>query len=134
VTIRVGVWVGIMRVGIIRCLSNARRCPATSCLRAISEKEGNFSDYGDVELVGITTCGGCPAGDTKTNLEEVELLLNRGAEAIHISNCAVSLCPFLSKLKEDIQKAHPGLKLVIGTHSNRLAWAGIKDQYPRAVA
>jgi len=47
-----------MRVGIIRCLSNARKCPATSCLRAISEKEGNFSDYGDVELVGITTCGG----------------------------------------------------------------------------
>jgi predicted metal-binding protein len=121
------------KVGIIRCLSNARRCPATGCLKVIKEKEGNFKDYGDIELVGITTCSGCPAGDTKTDLEEVELLLNRGAEVIHTSNCAVSLRPFLSKLNEDIQKAHPSPKLVTGTHSNRLAWAGIRDQYPRVV-
>lgn len=122
-----------MRVGIVRCLSHSHNCPATACFRAIIEKEGSFANYGDVELVGITTCGGCPVDNTKSNLEEVELLLNRGAEAIHLSTCFVSLCPFKEKLKEDVQKAHPDLKVVMGTHSNRLSWPNIKDQYPRTV-
>ena len=65
-----------MRVGIIRCENN-RKCPSTSCLRAIIEKDGGFANYEDIELVGITTCGGCPTDDIKPILERVEKLLDQ---------------------------------------------------------
>ncbi len=109
-----------MRVGIIRCLSRAKNCPGTGCFRVINENEGEFNKWDNVELVGFTTCGGCPVDNMKENLDEIELLLNHGAEVIYISNCATTLCPFIDKIIEAIKEAHPNIKLIIGTHSGKI--------------
>jgi len=122
-----------MRVGIIRCLSHAKNCPGTGCFRAINENEGEFNEGDNIELVGFTTCGGCPVDNTKENLNEIELLLNHGAGVIHISTCATILCPFINKISEAIKEAHPNIKLINGTHSGQLGWEKIKDQYPRVI-
>ena len=122
-----------MRVGIIRCSSHAKNCPGTGCFRAIHENEGAFNKYDNVELVGFTTCGGCPVDNTKENLNEIELLLDHGAEAIHISTCATLLCPFVNNLGKAIIEAHPNIKLLFGTHSGKLGWNKIKDQYTRVI-
>jgi predicted metal-binding protein len=123
-----------MRVGIIRCESRAINCPGTGCFRAINEKEGSFNKYdNDIELVGFTTCGGCPVDNTNKNLNEIEILLNHGAEIIHFSNCFLSNCPFTTKIKESIKETHPDIKLSYRTHSDKLSWVKIKDQYPRVI-
>lgn len=122
-----------MRIGIIRCLAQAQNCPGTGCFRAVKEKEGQFANYDNVELVGFTTCGGCPLYDSKTLLEEVELLLNRGAEVIHMSACTMSRCSYKDKMEEVVQRAYPNLKIIKGTHSTKLGWENIKDQYSRVI-
>jgi predicted metal-binding protein len=49
------------RIGIVIC-DRYRRCAGGKWLRAMRNKEGAFSMYTDteVELVGFTTCDGCP--------------------------------------------------------------------------
>ncbi|RPJ77884.1 MAG: CGGC domain-containing protein, partial [Acidobacteria bacterium] len=50
-----------VRVGIFVC-DRYRTCAAGKCLRSLAAREGAFSVYEgkEVELVGFTTCGGCP--------------------------------------------------------------------------
>jgi len=124
-----------LRVGIVVCEANARRsCPGTSCFLAVKGKVGEFSQYGKVELVGFTTCGGCPV--PKYNLEKVELLLNRGAEAIHFGNC-VRDCPHLDNMEKEVEQTYPDLKVIVGTHpagSGGLGWTNIKDKYKRVIS
>ena len=52
------------RIGIIIC-DRWRRCAGGKCLRAFEERQGGFSRYEgeDVQLVGYTTCDGCPGGN-----------------------------------------------------------------------
>ena len=52
------------KIGIIIC-DRYRRCAGGKCLRAMRNREGAFSIYPDteVELVGFTTCDGCPGGN-----------------------------------------------------------------------
>ncbi len=49
------------KIGIIIC-DRYHRCAGGKCLRSLKNREGGFSIYKDeeVELVGYTTCGGCP--------------------------------------------------------------------------
>jgi predicted metal-binding protein len=51
------------KIGIIIC-DRYRRCAGGKYLRAMRNKEGAFSIYAglEVELVGFTTCDGCPGG------------------------------------------------------------------------
>ena len=53
-----------VRVGIIIC-DRYHTCAGGKCLRAVRAREGAFAPYKgrDVELVGYTTCGGCPGGN-----------------------------------------------------------------------
>ena len=55
---------GIVRAGIIMW-NRYHTCAAGTCLRSMRNREGAFSiDAGrEVELVGCTTCGGCPGGN-----------------------------------------------------------------------
>jgi predicted metal-binding protein len=52
------------KIGIVIC-DRYRRCAGGKCFRAMRNKEGAFSIYKDteVELVGFTTCDGCPGGN-----------------------------------------------------------------------
>ena len=54
-------------------------------MRALKERAGAFSIYSpeeEVELVGYSSCGGCPGG----NIEYVpEEMINNKAEVIHLA-------------------------------------------------
>jgi predicted metal-binding protein len=53
-----------VKIGIIIC-DRYHTCAGGKCIRALKNREGAFSRYQgqDVELVGYTTCGGCPGGN-----------------------------------------------------------------------
>jgi len=104
------------RVGIIIC-DRYRTCSAGKCLRALRNAEGAFEAYepGSVELVGLTTCGGCPGGNIEYAPEE--LVIN-GAEVIHLATGMVvgyPPCPFIESFRDFIGIKY-GLSVVVGTH------------------
>jgi hypothetical protein len=54
------------KIGIIIC-DRYHTCAGGKCLRALRNREGAFARYKDeeVELVGYTTCDGCPGGNVE---------------------------------------------------------------------
>jgi predicted metal-binding protein len=94
------------------------------CLSGARTSAGPFARYqkeGGAEIVGIISCDGCPT------LVAPERLLGRvrslqavGAEAIHLSSCMTSLCPYRSKYAKLIREACPGIEVVEGTHEHPL--------------
>jgi predicted metal-binding protein len=80
-------------------------------------REGAFEIYGDqeIELVGYSTCAGCPGGNIEYAPEEMQ---KNGAEVVHLATGLVvgyPPCPHISFFKEFIESRY-GLKTVIGTH------------------
>ena len=72
-----------LKVGIIIC-DRYRRCAGGKCFRSMRNKEGAFSGYKDteLELVGFSTCDGCPGGNVEYASDE---MVKNGAEAIHLA-------------------------------------------------
>jgi predicted metal-binding protein len=104
------------RIGIIICDRYAT-CAGGKCLRALRNREGAFTAYEgeEVELVGYTTCGGCPGGNVEYAPEEMK---RNGAEIIHLATGVVvgyPPCPHLDAFCDFIP-AKFGLQLVVGTH------------------
>ena len=105
-----------VKVGIIIC-NRYRRCAGGKCLRALREREGAFSIYGDrdVELVGYTTCDGCPGGNVEYAGDE---MVGNGAEVIHLATGLVvgyPPCPNIKTFREFLKARH-GVEVVMGTH------------------
>jgi predicted metal-binding protein len=80
-------------------------------------KEGAFSIYSDtgVELVGFTTCDGCPGGNVEYAGDE---MVKNGAEVIHLATGLVvgyPPCPYIDTFKNYLEKRY-GVKVVVGTH------------------
>ena len=90
------------KIGIIIC-DRYRRCAGGKCLRAMRSKEGAFSAYAadaELELVGFTTCDGCPGGNIEYAADE---MVKNGAEVTGESRSrylqtAMNVSIFLSKL------------------------------------
>lgn len=87
-------------------------------MRSMQQHEGAFSIYPDdekLELVGYTTCDGCPGGNIEYAPEEMK---KNGAEVIHLATGLVvgyPPCPYIKQFKSFIEEKY-GLKVVIGTH------------------
>jgi predicted metal-binding protein len=104
------------KIGIIIC-DRYRRCAGGKCLRAFREREGAFSIYPDkkIELVGYTTCDGCPGGNIEYAGEE---MVKNGAEVIHLATGLIvgyPPCPYIDTFTEFLKKRF-NVKVVIGTH------------------
>ena len=104
------------KVGIIIC-DRYRSCAGGKCFRSLHEREGGFARYKDeeVELVGFTTCGGCPGGNVEYAPEEMK---NNGAEVVHLATGLVvgyPPCPHLDYFREFIPAKY-GMEVVVGTH------------------
>lgn len=104
------------KIGIIIC-DRYRRCAGGKCLRAMRNKEGAFSIYADldVELVGFTTCDGCPGGNIEYAGEE---MVKNGATVIHLATGLVvgyPPCPHIDAFKAFLEKRY-GIEVVVGTH------------------
>lgn len=105
-----------VKVGIIIC-DRYRSCAGGKCLRSMHQREGAFDIYQDreVELVGFTTCGGCPGGNIEYAPEEMK---KNGAEVIHLATGLVvgyPPCPYIADFEKFIPEKYD-LKVVIGTH------------------
>lgn len=104
------------RIGIIIC-DRYRRCAGGKCLRSLKQREGAFSIYadGEVELVGYTTCDGCPGGNIEYAGEE---MVKNGAEVIHLATGLVvgyPPCPSIDTFKVFLEERY-GVRVVVGTH------------------
>jgi predicted metal-binding protein len=104
------------KIGIIIC-DRYRNCAGGKCLRAMKNKEGAFSVYRDtdIDLVGYTTCAGCPGGNVEYAGEE---MVKNGAQVIHLATGLVvgyPPCPSIHTFKEFLEKRY-GVRVVVGTH------------------
>jgi predicted metal-binding protein len=105
-----------VKIGIIIC-HRYHTCAGGKCFRALRNREGAFSAYRykRVELVGYTTCAGCPGGNIEYAPEEMK---RNGAEVVHLATGLVvgyPPCPFLFQFRDFI-KSRYGMEVVIGTH------------------
>lgn len=105
-----------IRIGIIICDRYAT-CAGGKCFRALRERAGAFSAYAghEVEVVGFTSCGGCPGGNVEYAPEEMK---RNGAEVIHLATGLVvgyPPCPHLGFFQRFIPERF-GIPVVIGTH------------------
>jgi predicted metal-binding protein len=105
-----------VRLGIVIC-DRYRRCAGGKCFRSLRNREGAFSRYSgrDVELVGYTTCEGCPGGNIEYAIEEMK---GNGAEVVHLATgflVGYPPCPHLRYFHDLIWITH-GLEVVYGTH------------------
>lgn len=105
-----------VRVGIVIC-DRYRRCAGGKCLRALKKREGAFDIYADedVELVGYTTCDGCPGGNVEYAGNE---MVSNGAQVIHLATGLVvgyPPCPYIETFKSFLEERYD-VKVVVGTH------------------
>lgn len=105
-----------VKIGIIIC-DRYKSCAGGKCFRAIRERTGAFDIYKDneIELVGYTSCGGCPGGNIEYAPEEMK---KNGAEVIHFATGMVvgyPPCPYIDHFKKFIETKY-GLEVVVGTH------------------
>lgn len=106
----------IVKVGIIIC-DRYKSCAGGKCFRALRERAGAFSAYegAAVELVGFTTCGGCPGGNIEDAPEE---MMKNGATVVHLATgflVGYPPCPHLEHFVRMIPEKY-GLRVVVGTH------------------
>jgi len=105
-----------VKVGIIIC-DRYSSCAGGKCFRSIRNYEGAFNVYKgkEIELVGYTSCGGCPGGNIEYAPEE---MIKNGANVIHLATGLVvgyPPCPYISYFKKFIEEKYK-IPVVIGTH------------------
>jgi predicted metal-binding protein len=127
-----------VKIGIIIC-DRYRSCGGGKCFRSMRERTGGFAHYSKdepLEIVGYSSCNGCPGGNVEYVPEE---MIKNGAEVIHLATGLVvgyPPCPRKAYFKEYIESRY-GIPVVIGTHpipqkyysvhKNMPSWAGMKD-------
>ena len=105
-----------IKIGIIIC-DRYRNCAGGKCFRALKNREGAFERYSsqDVEIVGYTTCGGCPGGNVEYAPAEMQ---KNGAEVIHFATGLIvgyPPCPYIEHFRDFIPVKY-GMEVVFGTH------------------
>lgn len=113
------------RVVIIGCERiKDRTCIAcTKCFKAARENAGKFEGLGDIEVVGLTSCGDCPGLVVpKMNLvNEVIEGLGEEFDKIFLGTCMVAAvnnayCPVDLDEQKAILEGKFGKEVIIGTH------------------
>jgi len=105
------------KIGIIIC-DRYNSCAGGKCFRALQNREGAFDIYNkneDVELVGYTSCGGCPGGNIEYAPEEMKM---NGADVIHFATGFVvgyPPCPYIDHFRTFIKEKY-NMEVVVGTH------------------
>lgn len=104
------------KLGIIIC-DRWRRCAGGKCFRALENREGAFGRYRneEVELVGYTTCDGCPGGNVEYAPAEMK---KNGAEVVHLATgllVGYPPCPYIDDFRKFIETKYE-MEVVLGTH------------------
>lgn len=104
------------KVGIIIC-DRYKGCAGGKCFRAAQNREGAFARYQDqeLEIVGYTSCGGCPGGNIEYAPAEMK---KNSATVIHFATgflVGYPPCPYMEYFKKFIEEQY-GMEVVFGTH------------------
>ncbi|MEA4924340.1 MAG: CGGC domain-containing protein [Syntrophomonadaceae bacterium] len=110
-----------MKLGIIRCAQTEDICPATTDLVFIKRKKGAFAHAdGEIKLVGLVGCGGCPG---KRAVMRAAEMVKRGADTIALASCITKgtpigfACPNAETMKSALaKKLGPDIKILDYTH------------------
>jgi predicted metal-binding protein len=110
-----------MKIGLIRCMQTEDMCPATTDIVFIKNKKGAFEEIdGDIELIGVNTCGGCPGKKAVTRAEE---MVNRGADAIVFASCISKgnpigfKCPHFDQMRKAVsERIGEKIRIIDYTH------------------
>ncbi len=105
-----------VKVGIIIC-DRYKSCAGGKCFRSIKDRVGAFNIYEnkDIEVVGYTSCGGCPGGNIEISMDELK---KNYVDVIHFATGMVvgyPPCPYINHFKSLIENIHQ-IKVVVGTH------------------
>ena len=105
-----------VKLGIIIC-DRYKSCAGGKCFRALKNREGAFDVYTDqdIQMVGYTSCGGCPGGNIEYAGEE---MVKNGAEVIHLATgflVGYPPCPHLGTFIPFLEERYK-VKVVAGTH------------------
>jgi predicted metal-binding protein len=105
-----------IKIGIIIC-DRYKSCAGGKCFRSLKERVGSFSIYKDqdVEVVGYTSCGGCPGGNIEYAPEELK---KNGATRIHFATGFIvgyPPCPYMEHFEQFIKEKY-GMEVIYGTH------------------
>ena len=116
------------KIGIIIC-DRYRRCAGGKCFRSLRNREGAFSRYMnmEVEIVGYTTCDGCPGGNIEYSVEEMQ---GNGAEVIHLATGLIvgyPPCPYITYFRNFIETKY-SLEVVYGSHPIPQKYLNIHEQ------
>ena len=107
---------GKIKIGIIIC-NRYRRCAGGKCFRSLKERDGAFRRYKnmEVEVVGYTSCDGCPGGNVEYTVEEMK---KNGAEVIHLATGLIVGYPPCSNITyfHDFIETRYNVEVVYGTH------------------
>ncbi len=105
-----------VKIGIIIC-DRYRNCAGGKCFRSLKNRDGAFERYinHEVEIVGYTSCGGCPGGNIESAPEEMQ---KNSVDVIHFATGMVvgyPPCPYLEHFITFIETKY-GIEVVAGTH------------------
>jgi len=106
-----------IKIGIIIC-DRYHTCAGGKCFKSMKNREGAFSIYGkdeEIEIVGYTTCGGCPGGNIEHTPEE---MIKNGVDVIHLATGMVvgyPPCKNINYFKKFIKEKYR-VEVVVGTH------------------
>ncbi len=106
-----------VKIGIIIC-NRYRTCAGGKCFVSLKNRDGAFSIYEKdqpVELVGYTSCDGCPGGNIEYAPAE---MIKNGAQIIHLATGFIvgyPPCPHLFHFLNFIPENF-GVKTIAGTH------------------
>ncbi len=121
----------MIKIGVIIC-ARYSSCGGGKCFRALRERTGGFARYSaaePAEIVGFTTCGGCPGG----NVEYVPAeFAKNGATVVHLATGLVvgyPPCPNIRQFQTFIETRY-GLPVVLGTHPVPLNYLETHQRLP----
>lgn len=82
-----------------------------------------------MEIIGYSTCGGCPGGNVESVPEEMK---KNGANVIHLATGLVvgyPPCPYIRQFKLFVETTF-GLPVVVGTHPIPQKYLAAHEQLP----
>jgi predicted metal-binding protein len=110
------------RIGIITCsnCTQETNCASVVCLGDMRKRKGFFERYPQdepLDLIGVINCAGCPTiAAPEKILKRVRAVAEFRIDALHLSFCMTTLCPFIKQYTSLIQREFPGIVIVMGTH------------------
>jgi predicted metal-binding protein len=114
------------KVAIIYCkrVKDHSCIACAKCYKGIAEKNGEFAQHKDIELVAMTDCGDCPGlvVPRVKLLSEVAKNLDQSIDTIHLGTCVklameTAACPIDFDDTKVLLENKFGVSVVLGTHS-----------------